>query len=139
MAWTAEWVSTATGPQRVHRHTVNPVTDEAPFSQALRSSELARSRPISHLQLPSRALHSLARHGILNIGVLITWSRSELRREVIGLGDKSLDTIESSLATQGLSLSLEPAAGRPQSFTPLTNARHIRNHNTWTNSEDLTN
>jgi hypothetical protein len=114
----------STGPGYGARNSADPT------SHIKRSTELASARPLSELCLSGRAEKALLRHGIRTVSVLITWSRPELAREVIGLGDRSLDLIEAVLARHGLTLASEPEPLRAK-FSPLTNSRHIRNHNNW--------
>ncbi len=112
----------------------NGANGKAPSVQLLRKirAELISARPLAELGLPARAERAMVRHGIQTVGVLITWSRCELTSEVIGLGPASLDLIEAALVGFNLSLAPGTAGNRRPMTSPLTNARHVRNHNAWT-------
>lgn len=86
---------------------------------------------VSGLGLPSRAENALARHGIRSVDVLVTWSRSELLTQVVGLGDGSLDLIEKVLASRGRQLAADNAGKTYQQSHASTNRRHIKNHHAW--------
>ncbi|MGP0221469.1 DNA-directed RNA polymerase subunit alpha C-terminal domain-containing protein [Paenarthrobacter sp. NCHU4564] len=86
---------------------------------------------VSGLGLPSRAENALARHGIRSVEVLVTWSRSELLGQVIGLGEGSLDLIEEALAVRGRQLAVYDAGRTYQQSHASTNQRHIKNHHAW--------
>ncbi len=93
--------------------------------------EHKQQRSVSDLQLFSRIERSLLRHGIRTIEVLITWSRRELLAEVVGLGESSVDHLEEALTRHNLSLATDVSCPAALVRTPLTNARHIRNHQRW--------
>lgn len=121
------------GPERQppqHAYPATPTTRESE-SKTSRPAETSRVVLITELEIPTRATQALARHGIRSVGVLITWSRAELAKEVIGLGEKSLDALEEVLTGQGLAFAREEPRSTQQVQTPLTNSRHINNHNVW--------
>ncbi|MFJ5957267.1 DNA-directed RNA polymerase subunit alpha C-terminal domain-containing protein [Paenarthrobacter sp. NPDC092416] len=86
---------------------------------------------VSGLGLSSRAENALARHGIRSVEVLVTWSRTELLAQVVGLGDGSLDLIEEVLATMGRQLAVDNAGRNYRHLQASTNQRHIKNHHAW--------
>lgn len=96
------------------------------------------TRPIAELGLPLRARNALLRHGVTTIQDLISRSHNELLTEIVGLGVGSLIAIEEALALQNLSLAAERrffARAKPYS---RPKDRHIRNHNVWLRSEEMT-
>ena len=106
-------------------------------SPSSRPAETSRIRLISELEIPTRAIQALARHGIRTIGVLITWSRTELANEVVGLGEKSLDALQEVLKAHGLAFPNIETTHTQQVQTPLTNSRHINNHSVWIASPEV--
>lgn len=100
---------------------------QSPDALTMRTIELEQARPLADLGLPTRALNSLLRHGIVTVGQLIARSSADLIREVHGFGAGSLREIEDALALQGLSLAVETSTFRY--MQPLS--RNVRNHNAW--------
>jgi hypothetical protein len=110
----------------------------------VRQRELTRVRPITELELPSRATNALLRSGVNSVGQLISRSREDLLTEIIGLGEGTLKIIETTLATENLTLAPTESPSSTFTRTPtrraLTRAktsRHIKNHNAWASSAEL--
>lgn len=61
----------------------------------------------------------------------MTWSRNDLLNQVIGLGEGSLDLIETVLAQKGRQLASDESGRRYQQTHAGTNRRHINNHHAW--------